>query len=1004
VNGHRFRVTRTPRYERPKSRGTGTTISPATASLSWVGGTPRGRALGGTDRIPEVGLIVAELLGMTADQFFQVVLLPQGEFARFLRADTDQREQLLERLFDTRRFGRVEDWFADTRRAGAAALREVGERSRRLAARLAQAAGWRGEVPDLPDTGWLQGIRELVAARRDLSADERDAAAEVRQTSLDEARRLGIVARRADELRRLWTSHRDVTAAEPDRLRWRHQIAAARRAEPVLAAAAAAGRARIQLDDERRSRAALISGLRARLQPAAARPAVQETPQQTLARDQPGKVAPGSHLDGDLLPATAAELRKPARASLAAAATRERIGELAGLADLGTRNDHDRLSLEGLRKSLAATELQRAELDAESAALPAVIDLLADETAHAAATAATLGAAKESRDQLASLLAAARRVPAVTETVRVAADKVRAATDRAQSATDVRLALTERRLANMAGELARGLSEGDPCPVCGAEEHPQPASGDATPVSQQDLATAQRAEKKAVADRDDAVQARAVAEQELAVLVAALDGRSLDEVETDHRAADTAVGRASAATAALPKLQTRLRDERFRLEQLETRRSELAVAVSTMNAQILPLEAAIAERTARLAAAAHGYESLAHRRRVLGELASALDEIGLAGHRVAGARKASVAADAAFVAALHRSEFGSLDEVRVAAAVDADELRVLLQRADTAAAALEAQLALPENAHLFPAAEDHAEDESPSDNHPDAAALQLAADHADAAARKAERAYTEAFSHAASAAARASDVEAVAADLRASWAGMAPMLAQDRELAALTDVILGRGANRLQMSLRSYVLAAWLREVAVAANARLRVLTAGRYSFVHTTGKEARGRSGGLGLDVLDEYSGKPRPAKTLSGGESFLASLALALGLADVVAGRSGAGLLHTLFIDEGFGSLDAESLDLVMDTLDTLRGEGRVVGVVSHVDELRQRIPSRLRVHRRASGSTIELSTSTEQSAQFATTFSAAARAHSDRPPAGAHSDRPPARERSRRILEAG
>ena len=162
------------------------------------------------------------------------------------------------------------------------------------------------------------------------------------------------------------------------------------------------------------------------------------------------------------------------------------------------------------------------------------------------------------------------------------------------------------------------------------------------------------------------------------------------------------------------------------------------------------------------------------------------------------------------------------------------------------------------------------------------------------------------------------------------------------------------------MSLRSYVLAAWLHEVAAAANDRLRVLSGGRYTFVPSTARESRGRTGGLGLDVLDEYSGKSRPTKTLSGGESFLASLALALGLADVVAGQTGVGLLNTMFIDEGFGTLDADSLDLVMETLDSLRGEGRVIGVVSHVDELRQRIPSRLRVLRSAAGSTVELTAS--------------------------------------------
>src|SRR5690606_22734177 len=149
-------------------------------------------------------------------------------------------------------------------------------------------------------------------------------------------------------------------------------------------------------------------------------------------------------------------------------------------------------------------------------------------------------------------------------------------------------------------------------------------------------------------------------------------------------------------------------------------------------------------------------------------------------------------------------------------------------------------------------------------------------------------------------------------------AELEPLEAEFAELDALTDVLNGRGQNAKRMSLRSYVLAARLEEVAVAATARLRVMSQGRYAFVHSDAAGARGTRGGLGLDVLDDYSGMVRSAKTLSGGETFLASLALALGLADVVSAEAGGVQLDTLFIDEGFGTLDAETLDVVMDTLD--------------------------------------------------------------------------------------
>ncbi|MFD4456741.1 AAA family ATPase [Nocardia sp. NPDC058480] len=176
------------------------------------------------------------------------------------------------------------------------------------------------------------------------------------------------------------------------------------------------------------------------------------------------------------------------------------------------------------------------------------------------------------------------------------------------------------------------------------------------------------------------------------------------------------------------------------------------------------------------------------------------------------------------------------------------------------------------------------------------------------------------------------------------------------ELAALAEVVAGRGENNRRMSLRSYVLAARLEEVAVAGSLRLRRMSGGRYEFVHSDKAGPRGRRGGLGLDVRDDYTGVVRSAKTLSGGETFMASLALALGLADVVAAESGGLILDTLFIDEGFGSLDADTLDAVMGVLDELRANGRVVGVVSHVDEMRQRIPTRLHVVRGRAGSHLE------------------------------------------------
>src|SRR4051794_16577633 len=165
-------------------------------------------------------------------------------------------------------------------------------------------------------------------------------------------------------------------------------------------------------------------------------------------------------------------------------------------------------------------------------------------------------------------------------------------------------------------------------------------------------------------------------------------------------------------------------------------------------------------------------------------------------------------------------------------------------------------------------------------------------------------------------------------------------------VAGLADLVNGRGANTLRMRLQSFVLAARLEQVAEVAGRRLSGMSGGRYTFLHSDAQARHGARGGLGLDVFDEYTGARRPTKTLSGGESFMASLALALGLADVVTAETGGVRIDTLFVDEGFGTLDARALDSVMTVLDELRRGGRTVGVISHLEELRARIPTRLEV----------------------------------------------------------
>jgi exonuclease SbcC len=161
------------------------------------------------------------------------------------------------------------------------------------------------------------------------------------------------------------------------------------------------------------------------------------------------------------------------------------------------------------------------------------------------------------------------------------------------------------------------------------------------------------------------------------------------------------------------------------------------------------------------------------------------------------------------------------------------------------------------------------------------------------------------------------------------------------------------GKNPLGLTLQRFVLTAFLDDTLVAASARLEKMSRGRYRLERRIERMDQRRASGLDLDVMDEYTGLSRSVNTLSGGESFLASLALALGLADVVQSYSGGLRMDALFIDEGFGTLDPEALDEALKVLMDLRESGRLVGIISHEPELKERIDVRLEIVPTRSGS---------------------------------------------------
>jgi DNA repair protein SbcC/Rad50 len=516
------------------------------------------------------------------------------------------------------------------------------------------------------------------------------------------------------------------------------------------------------------------------------------------------------------------------------------------------------------------------------------------------------------------------------------------AVDRHQSAREALLDVRQRRLAGMAAELAGRLCVDHPCAVCGSAEHPAPAASTGHQVSDADERAAAEAERIAATRREQSAGTAAEAEHQLAALRERLAERTADDLANALAAVTDELAAARNCAAQLPARTAAVAALDQEAETLRSRLAEAQGEVTAAATSRASLAEAIDDRAERLTLARGSFPDVVARRTYLLRAVRILEACADARSARLGAETRQAESDAVLVGSTEQAGFSD-PAAAVEAARDERVMTALAERlaaADRTAAAAHAVLAEPELADIRP------------DTVLDVAEARKLARETAEDAETASLLFDAAQR-------REQEVDRLAARLTQSWLRLAPVEAEHQRLVALADVVNGRGQNARKMSLRSYVLAARLAEVAVAATHRLQQMSQGRYSFVHSDAAGQRGTRGGLGLDVLDDYSGQVRPAKTLSGGESFLASLSLALGLADVVATETGGALLDTLFVDEGFGMLDADALDQVMATLDELRAGGRVVGVVSHVEELRQRIPVRLRVRKARTGSKLELTT---------------------------------------------
>ncbi|MEU1402909.1 SMC family ATPase [Streptomyces sp. NPDC005728] len=907
VAGRRLEITRQPPWERPKLRGKGTTVDKAQTWLREYDTTARAwKDLSRSHQ--EVGEEVTQLLGMSREQFCQVVLLPQGDFARFLRADAEARGRLLGRLFDTQRFADVEKRLAERRRATEARVREGDAALLADAHRMQQAAGDAMELPELSpgEPGLTETVLGAAAAARS-TARERLTIAHCRltaaesghaaaQRALDDVRELARLQARFAEARQRAERLEERVGAHREA---QQRMARARKAETVAPAlelwesaeaehrraAEAEARARGALPDSTATAGAGPAGLAA-----AARRAAEEL--------------------GGLESARRAEQRLA-----------ELVEERAGL-DRQERADED-----ALREADGWLD----EWDATRAGLRSRI-----ESAQEAATRAEQLAVQ--REPARRRLGAARTRDELAADLEEAQRRSLASGQRALDARTHWLDLKEQRLNGIAAELAAHLTDGAPCAVCGAVEHPAPARRVAGHVDRE-------AEEHALAAHQRAGEQHTEDERRLGFVREALAAAGAEAGDTptarlaaEADALEQEYTRARRNASALHAAQEELRQAEHEREQRLRARQQAAVRTASRLTRRETLDREQGALVQELTQARGTAASVAARAAQLERQAALLTEAADTSRAAEDAAQRLKDADARLADAAYRAGFDT-PQAAAAALLDDTAHRDLQHRLDTWQSEEAAVRAVLAEAGTADAAQ-----QPPAGL---AAAEQTAAE--------AERRLREAASRHDAAARSRTELDRLSARAAEGVRGLAPLREEYDRVARMAALTAGTSAdNERRMRLESYVLAARLEQVAAAATVRLQRMSSGRYTLVHSDDRTGRGRSG-LGLHVVDAWTGRERDTATLSGGETFFASLALALGLADVVTDEAGGVRLDTLFIDEGFGSLDDQTLDEVLDVLDSLRERDRSVGIVSHVADLRRRVHAQLEVVKGRSGSSL-------------------------------------------------
>ncbi|WP_273653097.1 AAA family ATPase [Cellulomonas fimi] len=961
-----YRVRRSPGYDRAKKRGTGTVRQQPSITLWRLSAdddgsgdpddVPAGEVV--STRLDEAGAELQRVVGLDRTQFVQTIVLPQGEFARFLRADPEQRRGLLQKIFGTEVYDRIGRRLVELRRESAEAVAAARAGLTTAAAHLVGAARLdtetadrlRHDLDEALATGTVDAVSGVVGTfaadvtSAATTAHDLAAAAERRRadarTALDEATRTAELLRRRDALR---AERAALDEAEPLHRAAQARLATARSAQSVRPLIHRSDEARVALESASKALDAAVDAAPADLAELARRswPDDAEPAGRSGSRgaDDGGAALPGAvgsaqptlfdvavEAVGSASPAGERRLLDVAREqAVAQAAAIERLVAVeAGLEARRQEVRGARAGVDDLRTEIGVHDTWLAARPEERAAL---VTAHREATELAACVPERTAALEALTDVASALVALDEATDRHASAERRLASSARAAAAAVQREATLRTA----RIADLAGELASALADGDACPVCGAVEHPAKAALGADHVTADDVQDAEDARVAAEHDVRAAESEVARCAERVTALARQVDGATPDDVAARLAAAHEALTAARTAVADAARLARDVEAHDTATARRVSLRQDAVTALAAAEVRIEALVQQLDAAEAEVVAGRADHPTVAARHAALRERAAAAGTLADALVAVERAHTDDTVRRAELADGLAEHGFASVDEARDALVDPAvlDELTSTVEAYVAAVGRVRAGLAEDAVAGL-----------------PDDLVVDLA--EAREAERTARVEHEAAAGEARSARDRADAVQAATAAVVAAAERLVERTAAHAPVARLAAVAGGTGGdNAHALSLATYVLTRRFEDVVATANDRLLGMSDGRYELVRSDVKEdVSTRRTGLSMRVVDHRTGHQRDPRTLSGGETFYVSLCLALGLADVVSAEAGGIDLGTLFVDEGFGSLDPHTLDQVLAELGRLRAGGRVVGVVSHVETLKQAIADRIEV----------------------------------------------------------